>query len=697
MSSSDNASDSSDSVEYLITSRSRRSNAGNKLKKLLEQEINDTRQKLNLIQEDDEIDLLFKEDEDDEEFEIVKSNNNSSIKLKDTDDLMFSSEDDDDEANDEDNDEEAGEKELQKMEKLKRKRKRNIPAVVKKRSVQITDTNEIKPSSHHDEIKAESLLTATRRTSKRASAVANKLKVYEKLSRAEERRKEIQAKLKKHKEEQAKFHTLTQEDRLKIAEETEKLNLNSLNQFREQEIFKKEIRMANQQKQKIKFKPNELIITMLSTSWQVSPIMELEDYKYWSEQLQKRSRKKRKKYVRKPKKQLTDEITTEVRTEENTEKPITSTDEILKTINDDKTPTTNDSKSNNENLKPNDESSELNNKNVNPNTEDLKPNDATPKSKSLLITIHPKTENAENTENDTLIKKEPTDSTPAIESEPSSIKTTEITIHNDNDEPAKLKQVSFVNEPEIKTIDKNSPVISVKNSKESTPTLDDSIDEVTPKLEGNSNVTSADELNGEALDYEGPFQLISKNFITAFKFSDFLINHTQNKFDYNFLPTNANVRDNENIEPVLRSRMKDDDNNETDLYSKGSEVNTTIKDENLIPNLKFLDGFPSIGEYDKKVADQVDEEDTKVESIKIVTKAPTGILINNIKKRCLINNQDCVYFDPKMGVPYSDLASYKIIQDLQRADSNYRWFGFENGGVYLDINKKPAKGTPEGF
>lgn len=131
------------------------------------------------------------------------------------------------------------------------------------------------------QVKAESLLTATRRTSNRSSTIANKIKIYEKLAKAEEKRKRIQLKLKKKRDEnKLKLHKLTQEDRLRIAEETEKLNLQSLNRFKEQEIFKKQTRLALQQRQKLKFDNDEPVIRYLSTTWQISPLPELKDYKY---------------------------------------------------------------------------------------------------------------------------------------------------------------------------------------------------------------------------------------------------------------------------------------------------------------------------------------------------------------------------------------------------------------------------------
>lgn len=118
----------------------------------------------------------------------------------------------------------------------------------------------------------------------------------------EKKRKVIQERIRKHKEQEAKY-ILTQEERLRIAKETEKLNILSLDKFKEQEIWKKENRLALQKRQKLKFQPNETILQFLSTAWLMTPLMELDDRKYWQEQLNKRDKKK-KKYPRKPRKTL---------------------------------------------------------------------------------------------------------------------------------------------------------------------------------------------------------------------------------------------------------------------------------------------------------------------------------------------------------------------------------------------------------
>ena len=173
--------------------------------------------------------------------------------------------------------------------------------------------------------------------------------------------------------------------------------------------------------------------------------------------------------------------------------------------------------------------------------------------------------------------------------------------------------------------------------------------------------------------------------------------------NYDFIPKPSvqtgktkNQTELDTMEPVLRSRLEVT-NDGQEIITDVEKVSVPSFDHNVLPNLTFLDKFPQFGEFDKKIVNQSDVMNIKVKSFKITTEAPTGIYINNIKKHCFINNDDCQYFDPKLGIPYSDLTSYKVIQDIQNPDGNYKWFGFENGGIYLNVNQRPAKGVPEGF
>ncbi|CAL9732609.1 vacuolar protein sorting-associated protein 72 [Monosporozyma unispora] len=729
--SSDNESSSSEgSIEYLMNTRERRSNAGNRLQKLLEQEIKDTRARTEVLNDDD-IDLLFQEDEDDQEFDLKSEQeedneqegndedevdepttskkhtkhrrksitSQSEDELNESDapsigkekqvndeDLMLSS-DSDINASDEDEDDEAGEKELQRQERLK-KRKKRVPTVIKKRVKIDTSTAEkLNKESHsvHEQYTAESLLTTSRRTSKRASAVANKLKVYNKLAKAEEKRKEIQEKLQRRKEKQEKTHKLTQEDRLRIAEQTEKLNLLSLDKFKEQELSKKQTRLALQQRQKLKFKQDELIIDYLTTTWQTSPLVELEDYKYWNEQLQKREKKKKKKYSRRTKKQI-EEDNARALAEEKGEvyNPASSTLPDIKQENEGTgEETSSDAISE---PKPSEPTS-------------LEPTEETNK---ISSSDHNTTPINEELSNDVILEDQ---ESPLLNSS-STVETSSKEEPKASKETSITKQVSFATQPQITMINTEEPPSAVETPKEATPDISNpsSPDSSLTPVHLVAKTEPTEEEEKEVTIYEGPYQQVSKTFVTVYKFSTQNYNHSSVDIpDYDFLPKSSTslAKGKQNVEPevmqpILRSKLGSTDDDPESLYDE-QKVSLPIIEASLIPDLKFLDGFPSFGEFDKKVTNQVDVEDIKVETIKITTKAPTGIYINNIKKHCFINNNDCQYFDPKLGVPYSDLASYKIIQDIQKPDGGYKWFGFENGGIYLSVDQKPAKGVPEGF
>ncbi|CCK72575.1 Vps72p KNAG_0K02120 [Huiozyma naganishii CBS 8797] len=697
--------------EFIMATRERRSNAGNRLQRLLEQEVRDAQERTQLL-EDDEVNLLFQEDEDDEEFSLpqrrgpsrswsrassvsdgerspssavgVPSGTSSTPGAED-EDLMLSDSGDEDE----EDDDEAGERELQRQETIKRKSKRGrAPPVLKRK--QAVPTAQAAPGEEpplprkkrhlSEEINAESLLRIERRTSKRASAVANKLRVYEKLSQAEVRRKEIQQRLKKHKEDQAKFHTLTQEDQLAIAAETEKHNLLSLNKYKEQELSQKQTRLALQQRAKLKFKPNEVVLQYLTTTWQVTPFMELEDQKYWEEQLKKREKKKRKKYPKRAKKQNS-EVKGEIaapKVGDGTERlpgdpsvttlsepPTNSLEEDTQQSTDDKIEVYAEGT-------PQLEIQTPQSKTEPEETEELTEMVSDSKDKPLETQIDNTSESIPSNDDAEGVKTEEQSSGGAERDGANS----------------SIKQVSFLEQPEINVIEQVQSPSVVESSTEPTPEVSSP---VTPKEE-------------EVAEFEGPLQQISKNFITAYKFSSVLSPYAppnggrKQPFEYDFFPSTARPALLGPTEPWLRSKLGDLEDEDPNIEEDQKiEKLLAEHDSGTTVDLSFLDGFPSFGEFDKKAIAPVSNTDVKTDSIKITTRAPTGIYANNVKKHCLINDNDCQYFDPKLGIPYSDLQSYKILQDLQKPNGEYKWYGFENGGIYLNVAQRPAKGVPEGF
>ncbi|CAI4038336.1 hypothetical protein SMKI_04G6800 [Saccharomyces mikatae IFO 1815] len=786
-------------TEFIIQTRSRRSNAGNKLQKLLEQELRDiesTKRQLSSYNkhdddDQDEIGLLFQEDDDDDDFEITEKDDNDVKEDNETaniteepfkvpgkqatDDLMFSSSESED-SNNEDDDEEE-EKELRRQELLSRKKRNKKlqkgPVIIKKQKPKSEPVKKVTASrSHHshEQLNAETLLLNTRRTSKRSSVMKNTMKVYEKLSKAEKKRKIIQERIRKHKEKESQY-ILTQEERLRIAKETEKLNILSLDKFKEQEVWKKENRLALQKRQKLKFQPNETILQILSTTWLMTPSMEVDDRKYWQEQLDKRDKKK-KKYPRKPRKNsnLCQQDASNNKKEgsegsigdNNSVKP---TEENFSIVRNQEATTTNETSSSNEivvekfisdeavttinleGLKSKPLFNVTSNESANEqNSVDEAFNDQSPK--EILPTVHNTTcvdevlQNFPNkgiknkltntpeskgslfkgfspgdntvSQNDTLVISPATNAAGVENTMSISINTgmeediksggvknedpmnlsdtISQEVKSNTDSPA-LKQVTFTDAPQVDIIDtEESP------SKKNIINIDE------PSME-NSLPTPI---------YEGPEQLTSRTFITLYDFPNTapdLKDVNANLFGSQWSNSNAlsTTQRPQDIKTVFHS-----------ILPSPSQSSVPSPNVNMSLDLSVLDNFPSFGEYDKKIVHQISTETNKDLEIKIKTQPPTGVfLANGIRKKCLITNKECQYFDPRTGVPYSDVEAYKIIQQIQdaiskeeeRTDSKigetenedsadqarFKWFGFKNGGIYLDLDQKPAKGVPEGF
>lgn len=765
--------------EFLMSTRKRRSNAGNKMKRLLEQELEDVRSKTEQLNAD-ELDLLFQEDAEDEDFE----NNNASSEHDDTQELEVALEGNDEdmifsESEDESTDqgEEDGENALQNQEKLNKRRrmKRKAPVVIRRKPVTSASdrgSQFSKTKIASELLKAESLLISNRRTSKRSSVVANKLEVYEKLSQAEKKRKIIQERIKKHKELQ-KEEILTQADRMRMALETEKLNLLSLNKYKEQEVSKKQSRLAFQQRQKMKFKPGETVLRRLATTWTVTPLMEIEDKNYWDEQLKKREKRK-KKYPRKQQRKQSPESTTKVEESKSTQKKeepekkevapnITQEDSLEGKIGTRESPVTTSSeqdpgKVSNEELKKenidkiidNEEASEvhlgkpLSDHSITEGNSDLADSkvqssklnaekecnsghseslnlegqsglhsmvsltkeggfskDADLKSlnncdSEVSRDVQPKLDASS-----TILKQDEDVEKVNIQRNIDAKSSSEYSV-NEREENAQQtseeldsdirpKQVSFIEQPQITLINSNDTpsVISASVPTTGSPITDQGEEE---NIEMPDMVEKTE--NEEAPPLEGPAQLVSKNFVTLYTFSGDACNvDIRNELFGTQWSSAANQRSS-NVETICKLSMSQD-------------VIGLAEKSHLSLDLSFLEDFPAFGEYGKKVIHNIGTGLSKELEIEIKTSPPSGVFLpNGVRKKCLITNKDCQYFDPKNGVPYSDVEAYKIIQELQDPvgtgteddlKPHFQWFGFANGGIYLDVRQKPAKGVPEGF
>ncbi|CAG7560192.1 unnamed protein product [Fusarium equiseti] len=229
-----------DKVEWLATTRKRRSTAGNRMKSMLANE-----------EPDSDLELLFAEDENDQGFSDAEENG--------SDVQMDSSDDEDDNGNNDDDLE--GEKELEKQAKerraaqRKRKAQEAIPAKFRKK-VRIDPTTRtpsapVKPAPRPKK-KSErtswlpSAADLPTRASSRQTTRLSKEQLHQQMVEREARRIKQLAQMQKKaaKLEAMKKPPMTQEERLREAAIVEKRNSKSLNRWEEAEKQREEERRA---------------------------------------------------------------------------------------------------------------------------------------------------------------------------------------------------------------------------------------------------------------------------------------------------------------------------------------------------------------------------------------------------------------------------------------------------------------------
>ncbi|CCG24551.1 hypothetical protein CORT_0F03270 [Candida orthopsilosis Co 90-125] len=273
--------------ESLMATRARRANAGSRLKQLieLEGETNEVENSTSqFITEDDEnVNLLFQDDEDDQEFVDEEQSDDGSLpEEEDVEEGAITGEttrhpgDEQDEQSEEaqevnsdevlsdsdlsasESDESEGEKELQKQERIRKRRKKTVIPQIKK----IKEKPSVKRVKKSPLITSDSLLMSSRRASSRSSAVESKQALIDRLKESEERRAKYVPVERKH------VRELTQAERLAQAAETEKENIESLNKFKEQEIVKKERQRQSLLSKRVKL---QNILRWLSRGTFISP------------------------------------------------------------------------------------------------------------------------------------------------------------------------------------------------------------------------------------------------------------------------------------------------------------------------------------------------------------------------------------------------------------------------------------------
>lgn len=242
----DNSSDSESSgdeaapaqpIEWLATSRAKRSTAGTRMTSLIQAEA-----------EDDELELLFAEDENDEGFEIGREGGDES------DVQMDSSDDDEDQGPPAPGAEELdGEKELLRKERQERGKKRkndHLPKSFQAKRVKIDPlapgaSKKTPPRPKKKSERASWIPTvddAPVRVSHRSTTMDAKERLYKEMEERERKRLKQLANMERAAAKKAalKKPEKTQEDRLAEAARIEKANAKSLNRWEEAERIREE-------------------------------------------------------------------------------------------------------------------------------------------------------------------------------------------------------------------------------------------------------------------------------------------------------------------------------------------------------------------------------------------------------------------------------------------------------------------------
>lgn len=222
-------------VDWMVTSRQRRSTAGNRLSSLIQQE-----------EPDDELELLFAEADDDAGFEDAEADQ--------SDVQMDSSDDDDDQGPAAGADDLEGEKELQraaKAEKAKKKRKLNdgIPIFKKRVKTDPTASQAPAPRPKKKSERASWIPTAEElptRASQRGTTKQQKKALHAQMVNREIKRLRQLENMEKAAaaKEAAKKPAMTQADRLAEAARVEKANAKSLSRWEEAEQQREEDQRA---------------------------------------------------------------------------------------------------------------------------------------------------------------------------------------------------------------------------------------------------------------------------------------------------------------------------------------------------------------------------------------------------------------------------------------------------------------------
>ncbi|EGW30401.1 uncharacterized protein SPAPADRAFT_157381 [Spathaspora passalidarum NRRL Y-27907] len=737
--------------ESLIATRSRRANAGSRLKQLIEQEqqgLEDTSQFI--TEDDDNVNLLFQVEGEDEEFieeseeeeeeeeeeegddgeegkqqeEADEEEESGSRKRRhpeedqDQDDVFSDSD-----LSESDSDQSEGEKELQRQERIKKRQLKKKRAIVPEIKTVKTQSPKKKPK-RTPLITSDSLLMSQRRSSSRAAAVESKHALIEKLKESEERRAKYLSRT-VHKK---KSRELTQQERLDEALETEKANVESLMRFREQEIVKKEKQRQLLLSKRIKL---QNIIRLVSKETFIYPIEEVKQARKEYE----RNVRGRRKLGKKKMAQLAEEgellvlppfeidqdlpLVKQEREKREEEERIRKEQEEKEREEEEKRKALEG------------DTEEANNGQDVSSKEEPIPSemDVDHPVESEVVDVDVKPEQSEN-EIDNMEENESVSTEIKVEEGQDDIIPEPISeqVQQEEFSPDTQNKAEEEINTEKDTIHEEEPTNEDQDKEKESPKpeTDETIkDEATAEIKEEKRVKFADEIELEKEEtptptpialhtsnnetFEGPPQRVCRN---TLYFLDF--NEDKRELRLNFqnlksilfgkqslLPASRRFKEVKTIlhigkvEPYAHVKQESDD-----LFES---VDKLTEENPIFDELKKL---PRLG-IKQDVVETI-EEDVEQESaeINITTEAPTGIYLpNGNKKTCMISGTEVKYFDPSTGIPYSSVETYKLLKLIEQGQIPWLSLTPETNDtgiveIYLgsrDGSTKHAAGVPEGF
>lgn len=692
--------------EYLMTSRKRRSNAGSRLKQLIDMESDAVQSTVSLfVDEDDEnVNLLFQEDENDQEFmesedeeeeeeaeeegedgeaeegeegeEEEQANGGSrevSVEAQENQDGTDESDsseaeqvDSDDVLSDSDismsdTDEEEGERQLETEERRKKRKQtlqsRLIPKIKKFKAAD-SKPKKVKPKKV---VTSESLLNA-KRSSTRASAIENKEALVQKLKLDEKRRASLAPVVRE------KERELTQEERLAEAVETEKANVLSLELFQQQEIVKKERQKLLLQLRKAKLVN---VISFLSQEQLITPTQEVENARKLYQMITSRSRKKHIKKL----KQLFEMDLDKYPGEIDKDLPYYKEEQKLKAVN---------------------EQTEHLDSNAQDDTNGDVPSSTT--EESTLSEPVPQNEGEQEV------------SEPAaqviLEVEP--VTKDQVASENGHTEAISTPTSATVEEKLVKNVTFADNVKDDEKEKENEKETEDTNLTTDSLREGSKEPLEEGEAQEEESKeiFEGPAQRIAQNTISLVNFPIEKLQDDEELMtiifgEQSLLPAPRRFKD---LKTILKI------GNINNPYAKVKvEKDTMLEPATDLtaedPMFEELNRLPKLG-IRQEIIEEVVEEDTNDAAIQLKTEAPLGLYLpNGNKKICLITGTEVKYFDPSLGVPYSDVETFKFLKSIE--NGNIPWYSLDSvyndtgtTEIYLgsrDNTFRSARGVPKGF